>query len=239
MTSGNKIDVYSNLSEQSHVHQNWTENEDTYIEMSGGLIDTLQKSDSLKRSMEHSTAARLSSSIADGYMDIDTLRRQQEDAKKGPAKTSDVHKKSGISKANVCAAVLFILILSVLLSVAISVSMHLLFVRVIDQLWPLRDFTAFNCSAKIASRCVMSQAYNGTYNCTTGGVQTEATSLTTTGIQCVQLNGSELDSTMETTLIYDEESHEAMCYCTITSDINNNFTFSLVCGIWVSQCFSQ
>ena len=240
MATGNKIDVYSNLSEPHYEHQNWTENEDTYIEMSGGLMDTLQKSSSLKRSEEHSATARFSSSLADGYIDLDTLRRQKK-AKEDAEKDNGPKMRPGVSNARLLSAVFVVIIVSTLVSVAVSVGTHVLFTRIFDLQSPSTDLTTggLNCSAKVASKCSLSLANNDTYNCTTEKVKTEDTFVTTTGIQCIQLDGFELSLPVGTSLIYDEESHEARCYCTAVNDSKNNFTFSLVCGIWVSQCFSQ
>ena len=76
------MNVCSELSQPSHVKErvNWQETEVEYVEMSGALWDALHISGSLKRSAENS--ARLTSTTADEYVDMETLARQKGKRKK-------------------------------------------------------------------------------------------------------------------------------------------------------------
>ena len=222
------MNVYGDLSQSQVAEGNWQETEETYVEMSGGLMDTLQKSDSLKRSMDQSTRPMESSNLTEGYVDMNTLtRKRMEEALRSSSK------KSSQAKTRLCAMLLLAIALSVIISIALSVATQMVFKYAIhDQ--GLNQPSFVNCSTQIAARCMLRFTDNNTYNCVTEAVPIEDKLLTAVGIQCVQINAFELSPPMITSLILEDESNKARCSCTVMNNSNNNS--ALLCGFWVSDC---
>ena len=236
---GNNMNPYGDLSLSQLPEGNWQETEEAYVEMSGGLIDTLQNTDSLKRSMEHSTRPMERSNLTDGYVDMNTLTRKRKEVMEEAIKSSS--KKTSLTKTKLCAMVFLAITMSAVISIAVSVATQILFDYVIhdNQLnqSSLDHLTRFNCSSWIAARCTLNYTDNNTYECLTEAVSIEDKGLIAVGIQCVQISTYELSLPMVTTLIIAEESNEAKCSCIVNNNSNKNST--LLCGIRKSNCSSQ
>lgn len=225
--TGNNMNVYDDLSLSQLPEGNWQETEETYVEMSGGLIDTLQNADNLKRSMEHSAKPMERSNLTDGYVDINTLtRKRNEEAMKSSGKKTSL---------KMCTMVFLAITMSVVISIAVSVATQILIDYVFHDNQPSYDhLTKFNCSSWIAARCTLNYTNSDTYECLTEAVWIEDKDLIAVGIQCVQISTYELSLPMATTLIIAEESNEAKCSCIVNNNSNKNST--LYCGIWISNC---
>lgn len=232
------MNVYGDLSTSQLPEGNWQETEEAYVEMSGGLIDTLQNTHSLKRSIEHNTGPMESSNLTDGYVDMNTLTRKRKEMMEKALKSSS--KKTSLTKTKLCAMVLLAITMSAVISIAVSVATQILFEYVIhmhDNQLNQSSFdhlAKFNCSSWIAARCNLNYTDNNTYECVTEAVLIEDKGLIAMGIQCVQLGAYELNLPMATSLVFEEESKEAKCSCRVKNSSNENST--LFCGIWISNC---
>ena len=229
--TGTIMNVYGDLSTSQLPEGNWQETEEAYVEMSGGLIDTLQNTESLKRSMEHNT----SSNLTDGYVDMNTLTRKRKEMMEETLKSSS--KKTSLTKTKLCAMVLLAITMSAVISIAVSVATQILFEHVInmhDNQSSFDHLAKFNCSSWIAARCNLNYTNDDTYECVTEAVPIEDKGLIAMAIQCVQLGAYELSLPMVTSLIFEEESNEAKCSCRVKNSSNKNST--LLCGIWISNC---
>ena len=240
MATGEGTSVYGNLAPPTSVEEAQQETEEAYVEMSGDLMDTLQKSNSLKKSVEYET--NVSSHLVDGYVDIETLvrRKQQKKAGKISSKKNSQTKRSSMSKTKVCATVLMAIILSALISIAVSVATHMLFMHIIhnqDFSGPsLNDWPKFNCSMVLARRCALNHTDSNTYECKTGTIPVEHQFPTTMDIQCVQISDLESSLPMMTSLVFIEESNQVGCICTVRNGSDNNSTLHAQCGIWINEC---
>lgn len=232
------MNVYGDLSLPGLEEENWQDAEETYVEMSGGLVDGLKNMNNLKETTEQSPTI-ISTLSQGGYIEINTLKERSEEAGTSHNKKISQKKESSTSKAKMCATVHLVIILTALLSVATSVATHMIFMHIIhseDRNGPpqpsLCNTTTFNCTAEIASRCSL-ESTNDTYTCKTEAVLIEdSCDMTTLGIQCMQING--YDFSMVTALVFEEKSNKAQCICSIMKSSDNNSTLS--CGIWVNKC---
>ena len=222
----NSMNVYGDLSISQLPEGNWQETEEAYVEMSGGLIGTLQNTES-KRSMEHSRPME-SSNLTDGYVDMNTLTRQR---REGSMKCSNT--KTSQTRTKLCAMVLLAITVSAVISIAVSVATQVVFEYVIQDFQPTSDHPIkFNCSSWIAARCTLNYTDNSTYECVTESIPIGG--LIPMNMQCVQLSAYELSLPMTIFLIIEEELNEAKCSCTVKNDNNKNST--LLCGIWINNC---
>ena len=241
VTPSKKMDIMCGESRQIHLEEgNWQETEEAYVEMSGTLMETLQKMDSLKKSEEH--CASHTSTINDGYTDIEKLAKTKsttEKASKIQSKKNSKAMKSSTGKAKlVCAMAVLAITFGAVTATAVSVATNLLFEYVIyDHSSHQPSFavpTSLNCSARIASKCSLNNSVNNTYSCTTEAVHIEDEFTTTMAIQCIQINDFESNLLIVTSLIFTENPNRARCYCTILTGSTNNST--IFCGVWVNQC---
>ena len=231
------MDVYGDMS-QKELEEVWQETEETYVEMSAGIMDTLQTTVNAKKSTEQCNSK--TSMPADRYVDIDTLTRRnkgQETASKNSNKKSSHEKTLNIK---LCVTAFLVIILSAFISIGMSVATHMFFAHIIhdkdvgESTQPfLNDSTSFNCSARIANQCSLTKINNNSYSCETEDVLIEDSSLTL-GIQCIQVKGLDLISPMITSLIVREEPNKARCSCTVMNISDSNST--MICGIWVNKC---
>ena len=229
------MNVYGDLSTSQLPEGNWQETEEAYVEMSGGLIDALQNTESLKRSMEHNTRPMESSNLTDGYVDMNTLTRMRKEMMEETLKSSS--KKTSLTKIKLCAMVLLAITMSAVISIAVSVATQILFeyfIHMHDNQSSFDHLAKFNCSSWIAARCNLNYTNDDTCECVTEAVPIEDKCLIAMAIQCVQLGAYELSLPMATSLIFEEESNEAKCSCRVKNSSNKNST--LLCGIWISNC---
>ena len=232
------MNVYGDLSTSQLPDGNWQETEEAYVEMSGGLIDTLppQNTESLKRSMEHNTRPMESSSLTDGYVDMNTLTRKRKEMMKEAIKCSS--KKIRQKKTKLCTMVYLTITMSAVISVVVSMATQMLLKYVIYDNESSSDHPAtfnYTCSSWIAARCTLTYTDNNTYECTTEDFPIRDKGLIAVGIECVQLSGQE-SLLIATSLIIEEESNEAKCSCVVKNDSNKNIISTLICGIWIRNC---
>jgi hypothetical protein len=224
------MNVYGDLSISQLPEGNWQETEEAYVEMSGGLIDTLQNTESLKRSVEPNNTPMDSSNPTDGYVDMNTLtrKRKEESIKCSSMKTNRTKTKS-------CTTVLLAITVSAVISIAVSVATQIFFEYIFHDIQSPSDHpTKFNCTSWIAARCTLNYIDNSTYECVTESIGIGDNGLILMSMQCVQLSAYELSLPMTSFLIIEEELNEAKCSCTVKNDSNKNST--LLCGIWISNC---
>lgn len=231
--TGSNMNVYGDLSTSQLPEGNWQETEETYVEMSGGLIDAPQNTQSLKGTMERNIRPTESTDLTDGYVDMNTLAGKRKEMMKEAINRSS--KKASPTKTKLCTMVLLAITVSAVISIAVSVAQQILLEYVIHDNQSLSDhLTKFNCSSWIAARCTLNYIDNNTYECATDAVPIKDEDLIVMGIQCVQLSAYELSLPMTTSLIVEEESNVAKCSCTVKDNSQKDFT--LLCGIWIRNC---